>query len=263
MQNEPVLLDISEGVATITLNEPETLNALTTAMVSRFSEVMKQVEADQAVRAIILTGTGRGFCSGMNLTHSAAELLAKGSIGLHQVLQEVNAMLNRIAEMQKPWIAALNGPAVGGGLSLAMVCDLILAAESTYLSAGYIKIGLMMDMGLTYMLPHLVGLRRANELAFFGERVPAAQAVEIGLINCTVPDAALMATSREWALKLAQAPTMAIAANKLAMRRALHSTYSEALDWEALNLTLVTQSEDLQEGVKAFIEKREAHFKGR
>jgi len=263
MQNEPVLLDISEGVATITLNEPETLNALTTAMVSRFIEVMKQVDTDQAVRAIILTGAGRGFCSGMNLTHSAAELLAKGSIGLHQVLQEVNAMLNRIAEMQKPWIAALNGPAVGGGLSLAMVCDLILAAESTYLSAGYIKIGLMMDMGLTYLLPHLVGLRRANEMAFFGERVTAAQAAEIGLINRTVPDAALMATSREWALKLAQAPTMAIAANKLAMRRALHSTYSEALDWEALNLTLVTQSEDLQEGVKAFVEKREAHFKGR
>jgi 2-(1,2-epoxy-1,2-dihydrophenyl)acetyl-CoA isomerase len=263
MSDNPVLLDISQGVATITLNEPDTLNALTTEMVSRFIKVVKQVEDDESVRAIILTGAGRGFCSGMNLTHSAAELLAKGSAGLHRVMQEVNALLVRIAEMEKPWLAAVNGPAVGGGCSLALVCDLVLAAESTYLSASYIKIGLMMDMGLTYLLPYLVGLRRANELAFFGERIPATQAVEIGLINRAVPDEELMATSQAWAQRLAKAPTMAIAANKRLMQRAQHSTYSEALDWEALMLTLITQSEDLQEGVKAFVEKREPSFKGR
>jgi 2-(1,2-epoxy-1,2-dihydrophenyl)acetyl-CoA isomerase len=263
MNNKPVLLEISQGVATLTLNEPETLNALTSEMVSRFIEVVEQVEGDNSVRAVILTGAGRGFCSGMNLTRSAEELLSKGSMGLRKVIQEVNAMLVRMAEMEKPWVAAVNGPAVGGGCSLALVCDLVLAAESAYLSAGYIKIGLMMDMGLTYLLPHLVGLRRANELAFFGDRIPAAQAVEIGLINRAVPDEELLATSREWAVRLAQAPTLAIAANKLAMRRALHSTYSEALDWEALALPMIAQSEDLREGLRAFVEKREAHFKGK
>jgi 2-(1,2-epoxy-1,2-dihydrophenyl)acetyl-CoA isomerase len=191
-----VLLDISHGVATLTLNDPETLNALTPEMVTRFISLLKQVDEDPEVRAIILTGAGRGFCSGMNLTRSAGEILAQGSVGLHRVIQAVNAMLLRIAEMEKPWLAAINGPAVGGGCSLALVCDLVLAAESAYLSAGYIKIGLMMDMGLTYLLPHLAGLRRANDLAFFGERIPSSQAVEIGLINRCVPDQELMASTR-------------------------------------------------------------------
>jgi 2-(1,2-epoxy-1,2-dihydrophenyl)acetyl-CoA isomerase len=263
MNNTPVLLDISRGVATLTLNDPETLNALTPEMVARFIDIVEQVEKDTSVRAVILTGAGRGFCSGLNLVRSAGEVLSQGSAGLHAAIQAVNAVLLRIAEMEKPWLAAINGPAVGGGCSLALVCDLVLAAETAYLSAGYIKVGLMLDMGLTYLLPHLAGLHRANELAFFGERLPAAQAVEIGLINRAVPDARLLATTQEWALRLAQAPTLAIAANKRAMRRALSSTYAEALDWEALALPLVAQSEDLREGLSAFVSKREPHFKGK
>jgi 2-(1,2-epoxy-1,2-dihydrophenyl)acetyl-CoA isomerase len=263
MNTQPVLLDISQGVATLTLNEPETLNALTTPMVARLIDMVEQVEADSSVRAVILTGSGRGFCSGMNLTRSAEEVLAQGSAGLHKIMQQVNSMLLRIAQMEKPWIAAVNGPAVGGGCSLALVCDLVLASESAYLSAGYIKIGLMMDMGLTYLLPHLVGLRRANELAFFGERIPASQAVEFGLVNRAIADGDLMQISQEWAHRLAQAPTRAIGANKIAMRRAMHSTYSQALDWEALALPMIAQSDDLREGLSAFLEKREANFRGK
>lgn len=263
MTTIPVLLDISRGVATITLNDPQTLNALTPEMVAHFSDIVKQVDEDSSVRAVILTGAGRGFCSGLNLVRSAGEVLTQGTGGLRSAMQAVNAVLLSIAEMEKPWLAAVNGPAVGGGCSLALVCDLVLAAGSSYLSAGYIKVGLMMDMGLTYLLPHLAGLHRANELAFFGERLPAAQALEIGLINRVLPDEQLMATTREWAERLAQAPTLAIAANKRAMRRALTGTYSEALDWESLALPLVAQSEDLREGVSAFVEKRQAHFKGK
>ena len=262
MQEDPILLDISENVATLTLNEPETLNALTPEMVARLVELVERVADEREVRAVILTGAGRGFCSGLNLTRSAGEVFSQGTVGLRKAMGKVNGALKRIAGMEKPWLAAVNGPAVGGGCSLALVCDLVLAAESAYLSAGYIKVGLMMDMGLTYLLPHLVGLRLANELAFFGERVPASEAVEIGLVNRTVPDESLLETARQWAQRLAKGPTLAIAANKLAMRRALHSTYSEALEWEAQALPMIVQSEDLREGLSAFVEKREAHFKG-
>lgn len=263
MQEQTVLMEISEGVATLTLNEPETLNAITPEMVRRLIEVVSEVDENGDVRAVILTGAGRGFCSGLNLTRSAGEIFSRGSVGLRQAMGNVNSLLTGIAEMEKPWLAAVNGPAVGGGFSLALTCDLVLAAESAYFSAGYIKVGLMMDMGLTYLLPHLGGLRRANELAFFGERLPAAEAVALGLVNRVLPDGDLISAAHEWALRLAQGPTLAIAANKLAMRRALHSSYREALEWESQTLPLVAQSEDLREGLSAFIQKREAQFKGR
>lgn len=263
MQGQTVMLEVSEGVATLTLNEPDTLNAITPEMVARLIEVVRQVAENGDVRAVILTGAGRGFCSGLNLTRSAAEIFSQGSVGLRQAMQEVNSLLTRIAEMEKPWLAAVNGPAVGGGFSLALTCDLVLAAESAYFSAGYIKVGLMMDMGLTYLLPQLAGLRRANELAFFGEKLPAEQAAEMGLINRVLPDEDLKRAAREWALRLAQGPTLALAANKLAMRRALHSSYRTALEWETLALPPVAQSEDLREGLSAFVQKREAQFKGR
>jgi 2-(1,2-epoxy-1,2-dihydrophenyl)acetyl-CoA isomerase len=263
MQEQTVLLEVSEGVAMLTLNEPETLNAITPEMVARLIEVVGQVDESEDVRAVILTGAGRGFCSGLNLTRSAGDVFSRGSVGIRQAMQAINGLLTRIAEMEKPWLAAVNGPAVGGGFSLALTCDLVMAAESAYFSAGYVKVGLMMDMGLTYLLPHLAGLRRANELAFFGERLPAAEAASIGLINRLLPDDDLMEAAREWALRLAQGPTLAIAANKLAMRRALHSTYRQALDWESLALPLIAQSEDLLEGLSAFVQKRDAQFKGR
>lgn len=261
--SELVLCHKADGIATITLNQPETLNALTPDMVVRLREIGVEVSDDPDVRAVLLTGSGRGFCSGANLLGGTGRTLAGGGMGVRAAILEMNELLAGITEMEKPWLAAVNGPAVGGGCSLALTCDLVLAAESAYLSLGYVNIGMVLDMGSTYLLPRLVGLRKAAELAFFGERIHAREAAEIGLISRAVPDENLMSTAREWAARLAAGPTRSIGAIKLGMRRALHGTYRDAIHWEAMMISLIAQTEDAAEGLTAFFQKRKPAFKGR
>lgn len=263
MTSELVLFEKSDHVAVITLNQPRTLNALTQDMTSRLREIVDDVKSDRDVRAVLITGAGRGFCSGANLLGGSGETLAAGGIGVRAAIMRMNALLADIAEMEKPWLAAVNGPAVGGGCSLALVCDLALAAESAYLSLGYVNIGMVLDMGSTFTLPRLVGLRKAKELAFFGERVYGAEAAAIGLVNRAVPDDELMDTAREWAARLAAGPTLSIGAIKLGMQRALHSTFRDAMHWEAMMISLIAQTDDAAEGLMAFFQKREAKFKGK
>jgi 2-(1,2-epoxy-1,2-dihydrophenyl)acetyl-CoA isomerase len=203
------------------------------------------------------------FCAGANLLGGAGEALGAGGMGVRAAVMGMNGVLAGIAEMQKPWLAAVNGPAVGGGCSLALVCDLVLAAESAYLCVGYVNVGMVLDMGATYLLPRLVGLHKANELAFFGERIYGPEAAAMGLINKVVPDEALMETTREWAARLASGPTLSIGAMKLGMRRALHGTFRDALHWEAMMLSLVAQTEDAAEGLMAFFQKRKPDFRGK
>jgi 2-(1,2-epoxy-1,2-dihydrophenyl)acetyl-CoA isomerase len=263
MKPELVIFEKTDGVASITLNQPQTLNALTYDMVLRLREIVDEVRNDRAVRAVILTGAGRGFCSGANLLGSSGETLAGGGMGVRGAVMGMNELLIDIAEMEKPWLAAVNGPAVGGGCSLALTCDLVLAAESAYLSLSYVNIGMVLDMGSTFVLPRLVGLHKAKELAFFGERVYGAQAAEIGLVNRVVPDDALLNTAREWAGRLAAGPTLAIGAIKLGLARGLHSTLRDTLHWEAMMISLIAQTEDAAEGLMAFFQKRKAEFKGK
>jgi len=263
MNSELVLLEKSEQVATVTLNQPETLNALSYDVLVRLRDVVDEVANDRDVRAILLTGAGRGFCSGANLLGGSGEALASGGMGVRAALMAMNELLTDIAEMEKPWLAAINGPAVGGGCSLALVCDLALIAESAYLCLGYVNIGMVLDMGSTFMTPRLVGLRKAKELAFFGERVYGPEAAEIGLVNWVVPDEELLDTARQWAVRLAAGPTLAIGAIKLGMRRALHATFRDSLHWEAMMLSLIAQTEDAAEGLAAFFQKRKPEFKGK
>ena len=261
MNDELVLYEKSDHIAIITLNQPATLNALTYDMVVRLREIVDNVAHDRDVRAVMLTGAGRGFCSGANLLGGSGEALAAGGMGVRGAILEMNKVLTDIAEMEKPWLAAINGPAVGGGCSLALTCDLALIAESAYLCLGYVNVGMVLDMGSTFLVPRLVGLRKAYELAFFGERVYGPPAAEMGLVNRSVPNDALMSTAREWATRLAAGPMLSIGAIKLGMRRALHSTYRDALHWEAMMLSLVAQTEDAVEGLTAFFEKRKPQFK--
>jgi 2-(1,2-epoxy-1,2-dihydrophenyl)acetyl-CoA isomerase len=263
MNGDAVLLEIADHVALVTLNQPATLNALTYDTVVRLREIVAELAAAPNVRAVILTGAGRGFCSGANLLGGTGEALGAGGMGFRAAVMEMNEVLVAIAEMQKPWLAAVNGPAVGGGCNLALVCDLVLVAESAYLCAGYVNVGMVLDMGGTYLLPLLVGLRKANEMAFFGERIYGPQAVEMGLANRAVPDGALIDTAREWAARLAAGPTLSIGAMKLGMRRALHGTFRDALHWEAMMISLISQTEDAAEGLMAFYQKRPPEFKGR
>jgi 2-(1,2-epoxy-1,2-dihydrophenyl)acetyl-CoA isomerase len=263
MNSESVLLEKSGQIATITLNQPATLNALTPEVVVRLGELIDEVANDADVRAVVLTGAGRGFCSGANLLGGSGEALGAGGMGVRAAVMDMNELLAAIAEMQKPWLAAVNGPAVGGGCSLALVCDLVLIAESAYLCVSYVNVGMVLDMGSTYLLPRLVGLHKASELAFFGERVYGAEAVEMGLANRAVPDELLMDTAREWAERLASGPTLSIGAMKLGMRRALHGTFRDALHWEAMMLSLIAQTEDAAEGLMAFFMKRKPDFRGK
>ncbi len=262
MTDELVLYEKYDHIAAITLNQPATLNALTYDMVMRLREIVTDVARDRDVRAVIITGAGRGFCSGANLLGGSGEALATGGMGVRAAVSEMNKVLADIAEMEKPWLAAINGPAVGGGCSLALTCDLALIAESAYLCLGYVNVGMVLDMGSTFLMPRLVGLRKAFELAFFGERIYGPQAVEMGLVNRCVPGDALMKASREWAERLAAGPTLALGAIKLGMRRALHSTYRDTLHWEAMMLSLIAQTGDAAEGLTAFFEKRKPEFKG-
>jgi 2-(1,2-epoxy-1,2-dihydrophenyl)acetyl-CoA isomerase len=263
MTDDIVLLEKAEHVATVTLNQPATLNALTYDVVLRLAEIVDGLACDPDVRAVVLTGAGRGFCSGANLVGGSGQTLAAGGMGVRQAVMDMNAVLAGIAEMEKPWLAAVNGPAVGGGCSLALACDLVLAADTTYLALGYVNVGMVVDMGATYLVPRLVGLRKAKELAFFGERIPAPQAAEMGLINRAVPPESLLSTAREWAARLAAGPTLAIGATKLGMQRALHGTFRDALHWEAMMISLIAQTGDAAEGLTAFFQKRKPDFQGR
>jgi 2-(1,2-epoxy-1,2-dihydrophenyl)acetyl-CoA isomerase len=263
MSADLIRYEKADHIATVTLNQPGTLNALTHDVVLRLAEIVDDAASDPEVRAVVLTGAGRGFCSGANLLGGSGEALGAGGMGVRAAIMDMNEVLASIAEMQKPWLAAVNGPAVGGGCSLALVCDLILVAESAYLCVGYVNVGMVLDMGGTYLLPRLVGIQKASELAFFGERVYGPEAAEIGLANRAVPDAELMDTAREWAARLASGPTLSIGAMKLGMRRGLNSTFRDTLHWEAMMLSLIAQTEDAGEGLMAFFQKRKPEFKGR
>jgi len=263
MNSELVSFDKSNHVATVTLNQPATLNALTYDMLVRLREIVDDVAGDHDVRAVLLTGAGRGFCSGANLLGGSGDTLVSGGMGVRAAVMTMNEVLAEIVEMEKPWLAAVNGPAVGGGCSLALACDLVLAAESAYLSVGFVNVGMVLDMGSTFLLPRLVGMRKANELAFFGDRIYGPEAAEIGLINRAVPDGELMDAAREWAERLAAGPALAIGAIKLGMRRGLHGTFRDALHWEAMMQSLIAQTEDAAEGLMAFFQKRKPDFKGK
>ena len=263
MSDEIILLEKSDHIAVITLNQPATLNALTYDMVVRLRQIIDDVARDRDVRAVMITGAGRGFCSGANLLGGAGEALAAGGMGVRGAIVEMNQVLVDIAEMEKPWLAAVNGPAVGGGCSLALTCDLALIAESAYMCLGYVNVGMVLDMGSTFLVPRLVGLRKAFELAFFGERIYGPQATELGLANRCVPGEALLPTAREWAARLAAGPTASLGAIKLGMRRALHSTYRDALHWEAMMIALIAQTDDAAEGLTAFFQKRKPAFQGK
>jgi len=263
MNADLVLLEKAGQIATVTLNQPATLNALTYDVVVRLGEIVADLSGDPEVRAVVLTGAGRGFCSGANLLGGTGDALSAGGMGVRRAVMAMNEILADIAEMQKPWLAAVNGPAVGGGCSLALICDLVLIAESAYLCVGYVNVGMVLDMGGTYLLPRLVGRHKASELAFFGERVYGPEVVEMGLANRVVPDEQLMGTAGEWAARLATGPTLSIGAMKLGMRRAQHGTLRDALHWEAMMLSLIAQTEDAAEGLMAFFQKRKPDFRGK
>ncbi len=257
---ETIELKVIDRVAWLTLNRPAALNAWTAQLGRELATALDHVADDPAVRAIVLTGAGRAFSSGADLKNRAE---SDGTMDVQTALREIyNPVMLRVRTVPKPVIAAVNGPAVGIGCSLALACDLIVASESAYFLMAFVNIGLTLDGGASHTLPARVGHARAFEIAYLGERILAAQALEWGLVNRVVDDAALHDAVGELAARLAAGPPGSYAAIKRSINARVYAEFGEALDLEAELQQERSHSRDFGEGVMAFLEKRGPQFTG-
>jgi len=263
MSWEHVLLDVTEHIATITLNRPERSNAFGGLMRQEIVDVLEHVAAEREVRAVVITGAGKAFCTGGDVDEFASgkvQALAKDvSSERHAMCKAVLA----INAMEKPVIASVNGIAAGGGCNLALACDIRIASDKARFSQIFTKRGVHPDWGGIYFLPRLVGYAKAAELIFTSEIIDAATACAIGLVNKVVPHEELQGATREMALRIAKNAPIPIAFAKRGLRNFFRWDLAQALDYEAYVLEVIMKSEDIVEGFSAFIEKREPSFKGR
>jgi 2-(1,2-epoxy-1,2-dihydrophenyl)acetyl-CoA isomerase len=262
---QTVNVRVADGAATVELNRPQALNAWNAQLGIDLLAAVRRVAADDDIRAVVVTGAGRAFSSGADLKDmSGGETTPDGRPDVYKTLTErYHPILQGIREMPKPVIAAVNGPAVGIGCSLALCCDLIFAAESAYFLLAFVNIGLVPDGGSSLFVPSRVGMARAAELSMLGERLPAPQALDWGLINRVVADADLDAVTAEHAARFAAGPTRSYAGTKRQLNNWLYSRMPEQLELEAQIQREMAGSEDFLEGVVAFAEKRQARFAGR
>ncbi len=260
MNYETILYDTANNVATITLNRPESLNAFNDKMIAETIAAFKQARRDAGVRCIVLTGSGRAFSSGQDLK-DVQRWEGDFSIGEH-VRRGYNVLIMAIVTVEKPVIAAVNGVAAGAGCGVALAADLRIASHKASFIQAFSRVGLVPDSGSTWTLPRLIGYARAYEMAITAERVTAEKALEWGLVNEVVPDEQLTEVVAAWARSLAEGPTLAFGLTKRAMRKASGLSLAEALNYESYLQELAGRSQDFQEGVRAFTEKREPTFKG-
>jgi 2-(1,2-epoxy-1,2-dihydrophenyl)acetyl-CoA isomerase len=264
MSYETIELRVEDSVAEITLNRPERLNAWNEQFGNELRKAILEDAADPRVRAVLVTGAGRGFSSGADLKEmlerdaSAEEAPEVGDL----LRERYHPIIKGIRELPKPVVAAVNGPAVGIGCSLALACDLIWAAESAIFGLAFVNIGLVPDGGSTFLVPVAAGKARALEMALLGDPIPASQALEWGLINRVVADGELMNETRSLAKRLASGPTRSYANSKRALNNSLMKIMDEQLDLEADIQGEMTGTADFIEGVSAFVEKREPRFTG-
>jgi 2-(1,2-epoxy-1,2-dihydrophenyl)acetyl-CoA isomerase len=260
---ETLTLEREGGVATLTLARPQALNAWSEQLARELRAAVAETAADAAVRALLITGSGRAFSAGADV-REGFPAAAGGHWDIHTRLVEVHhPIISGIREMPKPVIAAVNGPAAGIGCSLALACDIVLAAESSYFMLAFVKIGLAPDGGASAFVTARAGLGRALEMALLGEAVPAATALEWGLANRVVPDGALAAEAAGLARRMAAGPTRAYAATKRELNRWAYAQLEAQLALEADEQQALAASRDNAEGVAAFVEKRDASFSGR
>ncbi|MEM7438668.1 MAG: enoyl-CoA hydratase-related protein [Pseudomonadota bacterium] len=258
MEYETILYDLSDAIATVTLNRPDVMNGLTSQMRAEILHAVKRAEAE--ARVLVLTGTGRGFCSGQDL----GDARNVDEIDLESTLRdEYEPMIRAIYDARIPTIAAVNGIAAGAGANLALSADVVIAAESASFMQVFSRIGLIPDAGGTYWLPRQIGFARAMGAALFAEPVPAAKAAEWGMIWEAVPDASFAAVVRTRAQHLANGPTEGYRLIKEALRSSVDQTLDEQLETEAHLQGKAGRTSDFREGVMAFLEKRKAQFEGR
>lgn len=248
------------GVATITLNRPEVFNAFNDGLSYELQDALKQAARDESVRVVVITGEGKAFCSGQDLKASSAQEKRSFIDSLHK---RYNPIIRAMRNMPKPIIARLNGVAAGAGCSLALACDIIVAAEESMLVEVFVNIGLVLDSGSSYFLPRLVGSAKAFEMSTMGSRIKGKEAFEIGLVNKVVPLAELDEAIKVYTDYYSAAPTKAIGMMKKMLNKAGNSSLDDMLDYEAYCQEIAGSTEDYKEGVNAFLEKRKAEFKGK
>jgi 2-(1,2-epoxy-1,2-dihydrophenyl)acetyl-CoA isomerase len=263
MSYEHVIWERDGGVGRVTLNRPDSLNAWTAAFGRELKQVIERDAADPAVRAVLLTGAGRGFSSGADLKAGFDPAPDDGMPDVRKELHELyHPIIAGVRRLEKPVISAVNGPAVGIGASLAFACDLVLAAESAFFGLAFVNIGLMPDGGSTLFVPAAVGKARAFQMALLGERIDSRRALEWGLVNYLHPDDRLMPEAEALTARLAAGPTRSYASSKKALNRMLYPDLDGQLDLEAELQHALARTKDFQEGVLAFVEKREPVFEG-
>ena len=247
------------GVCTITLNRPEVHNAFNDGMSYELQSALKDAAKDAEVRVVVITGEGKAFCSGQDLKASSQQEKRSFIDSLHK---RYNPIIRAMRNMPKPIVARLNGVAAGAGCSLALACDVIVAAEESMLVEVFVNIGLVLDSGSSYFLPRLVGSAKAFEMSTMGTRIKGNQAYEMGLVNKVVPLERLDDAVREYTDYYATAPTKAIGLMKKMLNKAGNASLDDMLDYEAYCQEIAGSSEDYKEGVNAFLEKRKANFTG-
>jgi 2-(1,2-epoxy-1,2-dihydrophenyl)acetyl-CoA isomerase len=262
MSYEHLIWEQDGGAGRLTLNRPDSLNAWTAAFGAELKSVIEGEAADPSVRALLITGAGRGFSSGADLK----EGFDPADDGMPDVRKELlniyHPIIAGVRRLEKPVVAAVNGPAVGIGASLAFACDLVLAAESAFFGLAFVNIGLMPDGGSTLFVPAAVGKARALQMALLGERVDSARALEWGLVNYVYPDDRLLDEAGTLLDRLATGPTRSYASSKRALNRMLYPDLDGQLDLEADLQHALARTRDFQEGVTAFVEKRDPQFQG-
>ncbi len=266
MSEQHVLVEVKDGIGTITLNRPAALNALSAAMGDGLIEATGRFERDAAVRCVVIRGAGDHFMAGgdvkgfhKSLTEDREDHLAR----LEMRVVKAHQLIYHLRRMPKPVLASVQGAAAGFGLSLILAADLAIAAEDAFFTLAYRHIGLSADGGATYFLPRIVGERRALEIALLGERFAAQQARDVGILNWVVPRAELADETAKMARRLADGPTLALGKAKQLIRSSFDNSWDEHSHREAEGLAAAAATEDHREGVTAFVEKRKAVFKGR
>lgn len=261
MSYETILTDLSEGVYTLTFNRPDVLNAFNDQMAEEVQDALKKIERDDAVRCLVLTGAGKGFCAGQDL--GALKGRVESLSFRDHLLRTYNPIISKLRAVEKPVLGQINGAAAGAGLGLALACDLRYAAAGAKFRMAFSGIGLAPDSGTSFFLPRLIGYARAYALAITNEPLTAEDAAQMGLVNKVFPLEQLASGVREIAVKLAQAPTKAFGLTKRAMNKAFEESIDEALDYEAHLQNIAGQTADYREGVAAFLEKRQPKFTGK